>query len=72
MKKKRDRSALIGKNYVYTYSTIYLVFLGMLLTMMTSDHKPPANVINMWLDGLLHDDIMIRYIAFQVIYFIPY
>ena len=53
------------------YITFYL-FLGMLLTMMTYDHKPPKNVINMWLDSLLHDDIMIRYVAFQVIYFIPY
>ena len=44
----------------------------MLLTMMTHDHKPPENVVNMWLDSLLHDDIMIRYVAFQVIYFIPY
>ena len=44
----------------------------MLLTMMTHDHKPPVNVVNMWLDSLLHDDIMIRYVAFQVIYFIPY
>ena len=53
------------------YITLYL-FLGMLLTMMTHDHKPPVNVVNMWLDSLLHDDIMIRYVAFQVIYFIPY
>ena len=40
--------------------------------MMTYDHKPSENVVNMWLDSLLHDDIMIRYVAFQVIYFISY
>ena len=40
--------------------------IGMLLTMLVSNHKPPANVVNMWLDCLLHDDITIRCIAFQV------
>ena len=40
--------------------------IGMLLTMMVSDHKPPENVVNMWMECLLHDDITIRFIAFQV------
>ena len=40
--------------------------IGMMLTMLVSDHKPPANVVNMWLECLLHDDITIRFIAFQV------
>ena len=46
-------------------------FTGMMLTMLVSDHKPPANVVNMWLECLLHDDITIRFIAFQVNLVIP-
>ena len=40
--------------------------IGMLLTMLVSQCKPPENVIDMWLDCLLHDDITIRSIALQV------
>ena len=40
--------------------------IGMLLTLLVNEHKPPENVVNMWLDCMLHDDVTIRAIAFQV------
>ena len=40
--------------------------IGMLLTMLVADSEPNANVVNLWLEALLHDDVTIRFIAFQV------
>ena len=40
--------------------------IGMLLTMLVADSEPSANVVNLWLEALLHDDVTIRFIAFQV------
>ena len=44
----------------------YQMAIGMLLTMMLPDHKPSAKVMDLWLECLLHDDITIRFVAFQV------
>ena len=45
----------------------YQMAVGMLLTMMVSDHQPQERLINFWLDSFLHDDVAIRSMAFQVI-----
>ena len=44
----------------------YQMAIGMLLTMMLPDHQPSAKVMDLWLECLLHDDITIRFVAFQV------
>ena len=44
----------------------YQMAVGMLLTMMLADHQPSERLINLWLDSLLHDDVTIRFMAFQV------
>ena len=40
--------------------------IGMLLTLLVRDSRPTAQVVNLWLENLLHDDVTIRFIAFQV------
>ena len=40
--------------------------IGMLLTILVKDARPTAQVVNLWLEALLHDDVTIRFIAFQV------
>ena len=40
--------------------------LGMLLTMLRSGHKPSAEILDLWLECLIHDDKTIRGMAFQV------
>ena len=46
----------------------YQMAIGMLLTMMLADHQPTAKLMDMWMENLLHDDITIRFVAFQVIF----
>ena len=38
--------------------------------MMLADHQPTAKLMDLWLECLLHDDITIRFVAFQVIFFL--
>ena len=45
----------------------YQMAVGMLLTMLVADRKPPKNIVELWINCLLHDDITIRFVAFQVI-----
>ena len=40
--------------------------IGMLLTLLVRESRPTAQVVNLWLENLLHDDVTIRFIAFQV------
>ena len=44
----------------------YQMAIGMMLTMMLADHHPTAKLMDMWMENLLHDDITIRFVAFQV------
>ena len=40
--------------------------LGILLTMICSGHKPSVEILDLWLECLIHDDKTIRGMAFQV------
>ncbi len=45
----------------------YQMAIGMLLTLLGSEHKPGLETVQLWLNCLLHDDITIRFIAFQAV-----
>ena len=45
----------------------YQMAIGMLLSLVNSTHVPFTETINLWLEALVHDDRMIRLVAFQAV-----